>query len=277
MVAVKRKRWDVLLSAMVRSLSGFYRFSPIGRAGVAAFVLITSSYAADQNLEQNDMADLASSLAAGKVVSLGATGISALQQQARREPTHGAVVLMPGPTEWVNGSELIKTLFLGLPDRGWDVIWLPPPIKEGKPALVDYLDLLSEGAERVGSGVKLNLERKVQRIVLIGQSIGALMALRYLANTPVRNVHGLILIDLPNLGAYEPQLLDELAKAQLPLLEIAREQGRGANFKDMFVHREATKRNRLYRQMLIQDAPPGDFSAHGYLLNHVSGWLARLP
>lgn len=259
---------------MIRALN-------IVAASLTALAICQHSYATDLLREQKIVEDMAPRTDVNEMVWLESSGakFQALYREAVPKDTHGGVILLHDLDASPDAADILRPLRKRLPDRGWDSLSLQVPVREAGAALQDYFALLPEAVERIKAGIAYLQSKNIARITLIGHHAGALMTLRYLAETSDRTVNAAILIDLPlaEHSEQEQATLADLAKSKLPLLEILSSREQALTSESAQKRKRAMKNNPGYRQTVIAD-PEARFSdVEDLLTNRIHGWLMRLP
>jgi len=135
----------------------------------------------------------------------------------------GAVILLHGRGVHPDWPEVITPLRTSLPEEGWATLSLQMPILSNDARDSDYIPLFPEVAGRIKAGINFLNKKGINRIIIIGHSMGATMATNYLANTGAKEVAALITIGISGSRPESERVLDNeisLKKIKLPVLDI---------------------------------------------------------
>lgn len=154
---------------------------------------------------------------------------------------------------------------------GYHTLSLQMP-NENKPWR-EYAEDFPEAYQRIEAAMRfLREERDVERVVLLGHSMGARMAAAYLADRAEPMVDGLIIIGCRNNGDGLLNCRNSVADLTLPVLDL----WGGGNANDV---RAAAERESLLSRNYSQQAVPGaGHKFDGYeqeMLELVVDWLER--
>lgn len=198
------------------------------------------------------------------------------------EPQTGSlkrgVILMHGIGVHPNWDKVIYPLRTGLAERGMPTLSLQMPILRNEAEAIEYAPLMAEVDPRIDAGIRFLKAKGVQQIVIAGHSLGATMAVHYLAGG-ARNVAAFVAVAMGG-HADEPRMdaVLFLRQIHLPVLDLY-----GSNDLPQVVktveQRAAAARaagNTAYRQIRVEGADHFFDGKNDALLNAVSDWLAAL-
>lgn len=135
----------------------------------------------------------------------------------------GTVILLHGQGVHPDWPQVISPLRKSLPEQGWATLSLQMPILANEANEIDYIPLFNEVPGRIKAGIDFLDKKGIQRIVIIGHSMGATMAANTIANTSVPHVDALILIGTTGKRPESKRVLDNeisLRKIKLPVLDV---------------------------------------------------------
>jgi len=141
----------------------------------------------------------------------------AIYTESADSPPRGGVILMHGIGVHPDWPQIVSPLRTGLPERGWSTLSLQMPILPNEAETSEYLPLMDEVAPRIDAGIAYLKQQGIDRIVLVGHSLGATMALKYLEQ-PRDPVKGYVVIGLAVNASLEPAVSLEAVK--VPVLDL---------------------------------------------------------
>jgi len=138
----------------------------------------------------------------------------------------------------------------------------------------EYKALFPDAHKRIEEAIRyLKKEKKVQKVYLMGHSMGSRMATSFLADNPNAGVAGFIGVGIRNGGGVPLDSNANLRKINIPVLDIY---GDGGNAKDA---RHADARSdmisKTYTQILISGANHKFTQHEQELVNAVVSWLKQ--
>ena len=168
--------------------------------------------------------------------------------------------------------KVVDPLRKGVHERlGYHTLSLQMPT--GKKKWEDYADNFPRAYKEIEAGIAfLRDEKKVEKIYLMGHSMGIRMATSFLANHPRSPISGLIGIGIPNGGGEPLDSNANLRRIALPVLDIY---GDGGDGKDLsYAKARSDMISDRYTQVLIAGANhtfDGDEEA---MVKAVIDWLS---
>ncbi|MCG6869218.1 MAG: alpha/beta hydrolase family protein [Gammaproteobacteria bacterium] len=186
---------------------------------IAVCLFAGASYASDAAKEKRWSDQIVDALMDGEAEYLkaGDQEFLAIYTEAADSPPKGGVILMHGIGVHPDWPQIVGPLRTGLPQRGWATLSLQMPILPNEADVSDYLPLMDEVAPRIDAGVAFLKAQGIDDIVLVGHSLGASMALRYLEQ-PRDAIQGLVVIGLAKDGELNPAVTLEVVST--PVLDL---------------------------------------------------------
>ncbi len=244
------------------------------------FLLGAAALASDLVLEQKNAIEIKESLVVGKVISLkaGDQEFLAIHAEADIAEPKGAAILMHGMGGNPAWSPVVQPLRIGLPEHGWEILSLQMPVAPTGAAAWAYDPLIPEAAPRVAAAVEFLKQREIEKIVLVGHSMGARMGLEAIASNLPKEVIAFAAVGTPtNTEDPETGVLGALKKIKLPILDIYGSRDLSSvkdSAKDRL--RAAHKaENSAYEQVEIQGADHFFLGLEDSLLARVRGWMGK--
>jgi len=244
------------------------------------FSLISTSLAAADIAREKHLAEqIKDSIITGEIVSLQADGnefIGIIDNQKPRQP-RGSVIILHGMGSNPNAPQLIFPLRSKLAKLGWVTASIQLPVLANGASIDEYLKLIQPSSARIQSSLNYMRENfKNRPCVLIGHSLGAMMAVNFMAQQKKLACDALVLISLPTLPSElaEAQSLELLKKINTPTLDIF-----GSQDLDHVIGMAATRKlslmanNPLNRQIEISGADHSFNGLSDSLVHSVHGWL----
>jgi len=173
----------------------------------------------------------------------------------------------------------IDNLRADVADASFHTLSLQMPILEADALLGAYGKTFPEAFERIDAGIQYLKQKGVNRVLLIGHSIGAMTAVAYVARHPQAPVTGVVAIGLstfPN-GPDTMQPAIMLKSVHIPVLDIY-----GSNdLHEVLSYSEARRTaaqaagNKGYSAVRVPDANHFFTDQYETLKKHVLDWLGR--
>ncbi len=205
----------------------------------------------------------------------------AIHMEHNTEALKGGAIILHGIGIHPNWQDVIYPLRTGLPERGWTTLSLQMPILPNEAEPDEYAPLMVEVPPRIDAAVAFLKQQGIDNIVLIGHSLGAVMAIYYLAgdSASVQEISAVAAIGLNARDTVNENLdtLLMLERVKLPLLDLMGSED-NAFVKDTANERqEAAKRggNARYAQRVIQGANHFHVGQEAAVLETVDTWLVN--
>lgn len=117
-------------------------------------------------------------------------------------------------------QQVVYPLRTRLPTLGWHTLSLQMPILANDAEEGEYAALIGEVAPRLDAGIAFLKEYGVEKIVIIGHSLGSTMASYYLS-TGDRDVEGFVAIGMPaGIQKSEFANVEMVTKIKVPMLDL---------------------------------------------------------
>ena len=251
---------------------------------VIIFVLffITPILPASDFVKEKRWADeIADSLVEGDVTWLqaGEHRFLAIYTMAKGDNPKRGIILLHGTGVHPDWRQVIYPLRTGLAARGMPTLSLQMPVLPNEVRGNDYEPLIADADPRIEAGVKFLKQQGVKEVVLIGHSLGSVMAAHYLAGG-ARDFKGFIGV---NMDVYDnsDERIDMLAflrRIHIPVLDLYGSMAASSSLNTVDLRAEAAKAsgNKPYRQIKIEGANQLFDGKDEVLLETVSKWLSTL-
>jgi len=242
--------------------------------------LLSANISASDTEREKHLADsIKDSIVVGEIVSLQATDgefISLINNEEPDKP-RGSVIILHGMGSNPNAPQVIYPLRNQLAKLGWVTATIQLPVLAKGASIDEYLKLIPVSESRIQSSLNYMRENfKNRPCVIVAHSLGAMMAVNFIAKQQKLVCDALVLIGLPTLPSDLPeaQSLELLKKIKIPTLDIFGSQdfdsvrGMAATRKLNFV-----KNNPLNRQVEISGADHAFNGLDETLVHSIHGWL----
>jgi len=227
-------------------------------ASLLGFIGITN--ASDIEREKMLADTIKNSIIVGDVVSLKASStefIGLLNKETDVKPK-GVTLILHGMGSNPNSPQLIHPLRDNLAQYGWSTLAIQLPILPHDAPIDDYIALLPESTPRIEASLNYLKENfPNQPCTMVAHSLGAIMAISFLASKEGIACDALVLIGLPT----PPSKTDEtsaialLEKVKIPTLDIYGSQDLPSVIQMASTRRTIlSKNNALNRQQETQGA-----------------------
>jgi pimeloyl-ACP methyl ester carboxylesterase len=237
----------------------------------------TPGAASDLQKEQRWAEQISDSLLSGEVCELktAETPFMGIYTEAEQGPTGRAVILVHGIGAHPDWPEVVHPLRVGLPEHGWSTLSIQMPILANDAELKDYLPLFDESGPRLKAAADYLHQQGAKTVVIVGHSLGASMAARFVADNPGA-VDGLVIIGLTVIE------LDEkmngalaLEKITLPVFDLYGSRDLDGVLKSSDSRARAARKagNQNYRQLAIEGGDHFFVGTEDELVRRVYGWL----
>ena len=269
----RRRRW----------YSGWIKGKKV-RYTIAIIVLVllsTSSPASDLAREQRIALELEDAILTGYPLRLqsGQLTFFAIHTESASEKLLGGAILLHGRGANPNWIDVVYPLRTKLPESGWETLSIQLPITAPGAPEEGYQALIPEAFPRIDAAIEFLRQRQIKNIVLLGHSLGARMALEYLANNADQAVAAVVAVGLPaSRDKPVSGTLLALQKVKLPLLDIYGSQDIGPVLSTLTERAAEARRaqNSDYRQIEVPGADHFFSGLDDELVQRVRAWLNRV-
>ena len=136
----------------------------------------------------------------------------------------------------------------------------------------DYRYLFPQAFQTIkDSIIYLKEKHQVEKVFLIGHSMGSRMASAYLASTAEHGITGFIGIGMRNNGEHPLDASVNLSKIKLPVLDLF---GNGGNLKDFYHAKDRSPLiSKLYKQQMVKNADHKFTQHQQEMVKSVIHWL----
>ncbi len=191
-------------------------------AAVAALLFSLTAIASDVDKEKRWADQIIDALIEGDAIWLNAGEHKFLGIFTEAEDSaskHGAVVVH-GIGVHPDWQQIVYPLRTGLPAHGWHTLSLQMPILPNDAEESEYAALMGEVAPRMDAGINFLKEQGVEKVVIIGHSLGSTMSSYYLS-TGNRGVQGFVAVSMPT-GIRNTEIVNAkmVTKIQVPILDL---------------------------------------------------------
>ncbi len=238
------------------------------------------SVASDLLREQRYAHDIRQGLVAGKAVDLkaGEQEFLAIHGESASKKIKGAVILLHGMGANPAWSVVVQPLRLGLTEHGWETLSLQMPLAPRGADRWAYTALIPEAAPRITVAINFLQQRKIEKIVIIGHSMGARMGLESIAAGTPNGVIAFVAVGIPT-QTKEPDsgTLGAIKKVKLPILDIYGSRDLPSVLGSAKARRIAALQagNDGYHQVEIVGADHYFRGLDNALLSRVNAWIGR--
>lgn len=244
------------------------------------FNLVAS--AADIEREKHLAEQIKDSLIVGEIANLQANGeefIALINNQEPAKP-RGSIIILHGMSAHPNSPQIIYPLRSQLASLGWVTAAIQLPVLAADATIDDYLKQIKPSAGRIQSSLDyMRHQFKNRPCVLVAHSLGAIMAVNFMAQQQKLACDALVLIGLPTIASELPeaQSLELLKKISIPTLDIYGSQDLNS-VKEMAPTRQLTllKGSPLNRQVEIAGADHTFNGLNDTLIRSVHSWLVHI-
>ncbi len=248
--------------------------------GLFLLLSMTSANSSDRVKEQALESAIKASLVTGEVVKLTANEHSflALYTEPQGRADKGVAILLHGQGNSPVQPSVIEPLRVRLPEAGWGTLSLQMPVLEAGAESRDYYPLMAEAVSRIESAVLFLEAKEIENITLVAHSMGALMALSYLAKEVDSKVSMAVVIGLPvpPTDQVNVDTLGMLGKVNRPLLDLYGSRDLSAVVKTAKKRQRAAANNRYYQQVKVDSANHFFRGLDNLLVGRVNGWMSRM-
>ena len=206
----------------------------------------------------------------------GETAFLGLYAEASEGPGDRAVILLHGIGAHPDWPEVINPLRSYLPDQGWATFSIQMAILANDATLQAYAPLFDEVAPRVDAAIRFLEDKGSKSIVLIGHSLGASMAVTYLAGGDRPAIRGLVVIGMGAAGGDEKMSgILALEKIRVPVLDIYGSRDLETVLDSVKARHKASRvaENPDYRQLQVEGADHFFVGLEDPLNRRIYGWL----
>lgn len=201
----------------------------------------------------------------------------AIHAESELDEVRGGAIILHGRNANPTWVDVVQPLRAGLPGSGWETLALQLPVTAADAATGAATDLIPESFPRIAAAVEFFRRRGITDLVLIGHSLGARMAVEYLAAGGAPEIRALVAVGLPAGRARDRGTLAALEKIRLPLLDIYGSRDAASVLNSASRRAAAARRggNGGYRQLRVAGADHFFRGLDETLLARVRAWMAR--
>ncbi|HEB97290.1 MAG TPA: DUF3530 family protein [Sedimenticola thiotaurini] len=246
------------------------------------FLLLGASVvqASDLAREQRIVAEIEEAVVVGEPLRLQAGGLEffAIHAEAERPDVRGGVIILHGYNANPTWADVVQPLRSELPAAGWETLALQLPVTAADAPRGAAARLIPESFPRIDAAVTFFRDRGIVNLVLVGHSLGARMALEYLAARKPREIRALVAVGLPAGRDRQRGTLAALANLRLPVLDIYGSRDLDAVRGTAPLRAAAARRagNGDYRQVEVAGADHFFRGLDETLVARVRSWIARM-
>jgi len=251
-------------------------------AGIVLSVLAAAPlFASDFAKEKRWADDIVGSLVEGEPVWLNADGhkFLGIYTQSSAKKIKGAAIILHGIGVHPNWSTVIYPARVRLAEDGWHTLSLQMPILGNDADYKQYAPLFKEVAPRMDAALAYLKAKGINNIVVVGHSLGSVMAAYYLSNHPASGVSAFVGVGVSGIEFNEPGLayFYTLPKIKMPILDIY-----GSNDIEPVLSSVKTRADiarksghQVYDQVVVKGGDHFMTDAEDQFIKDVSEWLDK--
>ncbi|MCW9023935.1 MAG: alpha/beta hydrolase family protein [Gammaproteobacteria bacterium] len=235
----------------------------------------------DQAKETRWREQIVDSLMVGEVVDLdlkGKTGKILGLFTPATDPRQGGLIVLHGSGVHPNWPDIIHPVRTELPEFGWSTLSIQLPVLANDARHAEYAPLFDEVPARISAAVGFLKSKGINNIIIIGHSLGAVMASYYLSSQTKTGVRAFIGIGMSS-SKTDPKMdaSTTLAKIKIPVLDLYGSRDLDSVLASAKQRVKAGKKaqNKYYFQKQIMGADHFMRDKEGELLKRIRGWLKR--
>lgn len=202
----------------------------------------------------------------------------AIHTESASERLLGGAIILHGRGANPNWMDVVYPLRTELVESGWETLSIQMPVAATDAPEGSYQALVAEAFPRIDAAIQFLRQRQVEVIVLVGHSLGARMALEYLAKDTGQHVSAIVAVGL-SASREKPAsgTLLALQKVKLPILDIYGSQDIEPVLSTATERASEARRaeNRDYRQVEVLGADHFFSGLDDELVKRVRAWLQR--
>lgn len=250
------------------------------------FVLVLSFFAigvqaSDLAKEKRWADQIVDEIMTGDAVWLNADGrkFLGIYTESSTTKNYGAAIILHGVGVHPDWAEVIHPLRTRLPEKGWHTLSLQMPILPNDANVKEYVPLFPEIIPRINAAVTFLKKKGVNKIMLVGHSMGATMAGYYVANNKDESIRKLVAIGATGTSFKDPKLdyIQSLKKIRIPVLDVSGSEDLADVIRTKKLKAETAKAagNKRYQQIEISGANHFLVGKETQLIKEVSNWLNK--
>ena len=265
-----------------KCMGDYFEGNSMWRWGLLLLLSLTSAavLASDLLQEQKNAIEIKESLVVGKAVSLkaGDQEFLAIHGESDAAEPKGAVILLHGVGGNPAWSPVVQPLRLGLPEHGWEILSLQMPVAPTGAAGWAYDSLIPEAVPRITAAIEFLKQREIEKVVLVGHSMGARMGLEAMAANTPKEVIAFVAVGTPT-KTEDPEagVLGALQKIKLPILDIYGSRDLSSVLDSVKERLRAARKSESgsYQQLEIAGADHFFLGLEDSLLARVRAWIGK--
>lgn len=236
--------------------------------------------ASDLLREQRNAYEIRKDLVGGKAIDLkaGELDFLAIHGESSSKDVRGAAILLHGMGSNQAWAAVVQPLRMGLTEHGWETLALQLPLAPMGVASTAYEPLIPEAAPRISAAIEFLKQRNINKIVIIGHSLGARMGLESLAADMPKEVIAFVAVGAPTqVDAPDVGTLGALKRIKLPLLDIYGSRDLPSVVTGAKARKLAARQaqNEKYQQVVITGANHFFQGMEDGLMVRVRSWISR--
>ncbi len=236
--------------------------------------------ASDLVREQRIVAEIEDAVVVGDPVWLqvGPQRVFAIHAESELDDVRGGAIILHGYNANPTWADVVQPLRTELPAAGWETLAVQMPVTAADAPRGSAAALVPESFPRIAAAIRFFRDRGIANLALIGHSLGARMAVAYVAAEKPQEIRAVVAVGLPAGRNREDPALKDLAGLRLPLLDIYGSRDLAAVTEGAPRRAAAARRagNREYRQMDVAGADHLFRGLDETLVARVRAWMARV-
>jgi len=201
----------------------------------------------------------------------------AIHTEAETDRPKGGVIILHGRGAHPDWVDVVQPLRSELPEFGWETLSLQMPVAASDAGDGAYQALVPEAYPRIKAGLKYFEDRGIRHILLLGHSLGARMAVGFVATEGPGEIKAMVLVGLSIHRSEQELVLQSMEKITIPILDIYGSRDLDEVLQTSKARANAARRagNTAYRQNEVQGADHFFNGLSDTLVARVRAWIDR--
>ena len=248
-------------------------------AMILSLLLSDTAVASDLIREHRIAEQIEEAILVGEPLKLqaGELEFMAIHTEAETDQPKGGVILLHGRGAHPDWVDVIQPLRSELPEFGWETLSLQMPVAASDAGDGAYRSLVPEAYPRIRAGLQFFEDRGISHILLLGHSLGARMAVGFVATEGPGEIKAMVLVGLSIHQPESVRVLQSMEKITMPILDIYGSRDLDDVLQTSKARANAARQagNAGYRQVEIQGADHFFNGLSDTLVARVRAWIDR--